>query len=184
MKNLLKPLLLAILTGCLFTQVGCKRNKGGQGSDGLVISNPDNGGGALDLGSVGEEGSLPGMDPFLNAVPVTDIALSPVYFAYDSSVIGGSEQAKVQAAYEVLASDGKLLLSIEGHCDERGSREYNHALSDRRALAVRDYLMTLGIDGNRMTTVPQGEEFPAALGHDESAWSLNRRGEFKLLRQQ
>jgi peptidoglycan-associated lipoprotein len=69
---------------------------------------------------------------------------------------------------------------IEGHCDERGSREYNLALGERRALAVRAYLVGLGIDATRLQTKSYGEEQPVAMGHDESSWSRNRRAEFVL----
>jgi peptidoglycan-associated lipoprotein len=71
---------------------------------------------------------------------------------------------------------------VEGHCDERGTEEYNRALGERRALAVRDYLMNLGIDGDRIFTISYGEDLPAADGHDENAYRLNRRAEFVLLR--
>jgi peptidoglycan-associated lipoprotein len=67
---------------------------------------------------------------------------------------------------------------IEGHCDERGSAEYNLALGDRRARAVKDYLVSLGVDPARLSTISYGEERPFAMGHDEAAWAQNRRGHF------
>ena len=76
--------------------------------------------------------------------------------------------------------DNKLL--IEGHCDERGTEEYNRALGERRALAAREYLNSLGIKGERVRTVSYGEDRPSVDGHDESAWSKNRRAEFILLK--
>jgi peptidoglycan-associated lipoprotein len=69
---------------------------------------------------------------------------------------------------------------IEGHGDERGSREYNLALGERRALAIRDYLISLGVDPSIIQTKSLGEEMPAATGHDESAWRMNRRGVFAI----
>ena len=69
-------------------------------------------------------------------------------------------------------------IQIEGHCDERGSNKYNMALGDKRANAARDYLVSLGIDASRVTTISYGEERPFVEGHDEAAWSQNRRGHF------
>ena len=70
------------------------------------------------------------------------------------------------------------IIQIEGHCDERGTQEYNLALGEKRALAVRDYLMNLGVSGGRLVTISYGEESPVAMGSDESAWKQNRRSQF------
>ena len=69
-------------------------------------------------------------------------------------------------------------IQIEGHCDERGSNKYNMALGDKRANATKDYLVSLGIDAARVTTISYGEERPFVTGHDEAAWAQNRRGHF------
>ena len=79
-----------------------------------------------------------------------------------------------------MAKKGELQVLIEGHCDERGTDEYNLALGERRALAVRRYLVALGISADRLHTISYGEEKPAVLGSDEAAWSKNRRAEFKV----
>ena len=71
-----------------------------------------------------------------------------------------------------------VTLTIEGHADERGTREYNLALGDRRANSVRDYLIALGIDPNRLTTISYGKERPSVLGSNEDSWAQNRRGVF------
>jgi peptidoglycan-associated lipoprotein len=73
-------------------------------------------------------------------------------------------------------------LQIEGHCDERGTEEYNRALGERRALAIREYLVNLGVAADRVYTLSWGEDKPADTGHDEAAWGKNRRGEFILLK--
>jgi peptidoglycan-associated lipoprotein len=104
-----------------------------------------------------------------------------VYFDFDSSVVKSSEQSKISSVAEALKAAPANKLRIEGHCDERGTEGYNMALGERRALALREYLMNLGISGNRIQTVSYGESRPVAQGHDESAWRLNRRGEFILL---
>jgi len=105
---------------------------------------------------------------------------APVYFAYDSSQINPSERFKIEEVANHLRNNASVSIIVEGHCDERGSREYNLALGERRALAVRAYLIGLGIDGSQIQTKSYGEEKPAAYGHDEEAWSANRRAEFVL----
>ncbi len=104
---------------------------------------------------------------------------TPVYFDYDSAQINDSERAKIEAVAQSMKG-GSSGIIVEGHCDERGSREYNLALGERRALAVRAYLVGLGIDAARIQTKSLGEEQPVAMGHDESSWSQNRRGEFVI----
>jgi peptidoglycan-associated lipoprotein len=79
---------------------------------------------------------------------------------------------------EILRANAGWIIMIEGHCDERGTNEYNLALGERRAKASKDYLVRLGIDAARIAVISYGEERPKAMGHDESAWSQNRRAEF------
>lgn len=181
MKNLVHCLLLAAMATSLLTSVGCARTPKDPDPSLLEPSTFLSGISDVELAPV-EFGALPDVVDFANAtVHIPEIDIQPVYFAYDSSVIGTSEQGKVQVVFDYVQSKPHLLLQVEGHCDERGSREYNIALSDRRALAVRDYLITLGVDPGRINTVPHGEEYPADLEHTEAAWSANRRGEFKFL---
>lgn len=101
-----------------------------------------------------------------------------VYFDFDSAVVKASERSKAETVATFLKSHADNKLTIEGHCDERGTEEYNRALGERRALALREYLVNLGISPERIRTLSWGEDKPAAQGHDESAWSKNRRGEF------
>ncbi len=105
---------------------------------------------------------------------------APVLFAYDSSQVAAGERAKIEAVAGHLKQNSTHLVILEGHCDERGSREYNLALGERRALAVRTYLIGLGIASDRTQTKSFGEENPSAPGHDDGSWSQNRRGEFVL----
>jgi peptidoglycan-associated lipoprotein len=111
------------------------------------------------------------------AVPVV-LELRDVFFDYDRFVLRDD-------AREALTGDGKLLVDnpgvkalLEGHCDERGTVEYNLALGERRANAVRAYLVQYGVDVSRLSTISYGEERPFAQGQDESAWSQNRRVHF------
>jgi len=106
-----------------------------------------------------------------------------VLFAFDSSAVQGSEKAKVAAVADYLKShtSPRTAVRVEGHCDERGTEEYNRALGERRALAVREELVSLGIEPSRVDTVSYGEDRPAVVGSGDDVWRQNRRGEFILL---
>lgn len=99
-----------------------------------------------------------------------------VFFGYDSSVIEGEGQATLQRQAEWLQKYPNVTVTIEGHCDERGTREYNLALGERRAAATRNFLISLGVPSNRISTISYGKERPNQLGSDEESWRLNRRG--------
>jgi len=99
-----------------------------------------------------------------------------VFFAYDSSTLGPDALRVLQAQAAWLKAQPAAQLTIEGHADERGTREYNLALGERRAAAVRDYLIASGIASDRLRTLSYGKERPQVVGHDESAWAQNRRG--------
>jgi peptidoglycan-associated lipoprotein len=106
--------------------------------------------------------------------------LRPIFFGYDSDQLDDSAKKTLSTNAEVLKTYGTWVITIEGHCDERGTAEYNLALGDRRALAARTYLISLGIPAERMRTVSYGKEFPFDPGHTEEAWSRNRRAHFML----
>ena len=102
-----------------------------------------------------------------------------VYFAFDRSSIGSSQRPKVETAADFLKEHSNYTVTIEGHCDKRGSDEYNRALGERRALAVKDYLTSLGIDSSKINTVSYGEEKPAVPNADSAKeYAKNRRAEF------
>jgi peptidoglycan-associated lipoprotein len=105
------------------------------------------------------------------------LAQRVIYFDFDSDRIRQADRPVLEAHAEYLASDANASVTLEGHADERGSREYNVGLGERRAAAVRRVLTLLGTSDGHVRTVSYGEERPAALGHDESAWSQNRRVE-------
>ena len=104
-----------------------------------------------------------------------------VYFDFDKSVIRASEIAKIERVAEAMKGYAGKALRIEGHCDERGTEEYNRSLGEKRALAVREKLVTSGIESRRADTISYGEDRPAEVGHDQAAWTRNRRAEFILL---
>ena len=106
--------------------------------------------------------------------------LKSVYFDYDRSEIRSDARSTLSANAKVIQDHQDWgVVTVEGHCDERGSEEYNLALGDRRANAVKRYLVDLGVPSNRLRTVSFGEARPAVPGHDESAWRYNRRSEFR-----
>ncbi len=106
------------------------------------------------------------------------LQVDTVHFEFDSSVVKASEKSKVQAVADYLKANPGKALEIDGNCDERGTEEYNRSLGERRALALREELLRLGVDAMLMDTVSYGKDKPADPGHDETAWRQNRRGEF------
>jgi peptidoglycan-associated lipoprotein len=98
-----------------------------------------------------------------------------VYFGFDSSELAGEAQATLDRQAAFLNVNPTMVVIIEGHADERGTREYNLALGDRRAVAVRDYLLAKGLNAARVRTVSYGKERPAVSGSNEEAWAKNRR---------
>ena len=106
--------------------------------------------------------------------------LKPVFFEYDSSDITAEARGTLDANAAALKRLTTLAITIEGHCDERGTAEYNLALGERRAVAARAYLVSLGISADRLRTVSYGKEFPFDPGHDLAAWVQNRRAHFVI----
>lgn len=103
-----------------------------------------------------------------------------VHFAFDSSELSNQAQEVLKDKAKVLKKNPELSIVIAGHCDERGTDEYNMALGERRARAAYEYLILLGVDADRMNLVSYGEERPLVEGHNEEAWAKNRRDEFKI----
>ena len=104
-----------------------------------------------------------------------------IYFAYDKSEITAEFEEVIQKNYEWISQNPDAQIQLEGHCDERGTNEYNLALGERRAKAVFDYLVSLGASPSQFTIVSFGEERPVAYGSNEASWRQNRRVEFTQL---
>jgi peptidoglycan-associated lipoprotein len=160
-----------------------------EGAEGVATSTEAaEAGAAATTTGVGAEGAAAGerMEAAAEAGFVGDplddpnslLAKRVIYFDYDKSDVRDEFRDVVQAHAEYLANNPGVSITLEGHCDERGTREYNIALGERRANAVQRMLTLQGASANQVRVVSYGEERPAALGHDEDAWSLNRRAEF------
>ena len=106
----------------------------------------------------------------------------PIYFDFDRSEIKPDYRPVLEKKAAFLKARPEYTVRIEGHCDERGTAEYNVALGEKRALSVKDYLVALGVPARRISTISYGEERPAVRGQDEAAWAKNRRAEFRLLK--
>ena len=159
---------------------GCKYDKAGKGGAG------NGAGSGSDINGQdisGEMGSISGAsegkfeDLYTRC---TDVDFAPVYFDLDSTVIKQGELAKIDAVVQHLTAKTDRVVVVEGNCDERGSSEYNMSLGENRAIIIRNYLVQSGITADRIQTRSYGSEKPAVEGHDESAWSKNRRGEFAI----
>ena len=111
-------------------------------------------------------------------VKVAEVTLFDVFFDFDKSNIRNDQKAAIDNDVTALKADVTLKVLVEGHCDERGTVEYNLALGERRAKAVKDYLVAAGIPADRISVISYGKERPFVLGHDEAAWKWNRRGHF------
>lgn len=109
--------------------------------------------------------------------PVAGLNFPTIYFAHDQSRIGTAQVKKLEAVAHYLEKHQNLGVIIEGHCDERGSAEYNIGLGERRALSALDYLENLGVPSTRLQTISYGSERPEALEHNHTAWVKNRRAE-------
>ena len=170
MQLLLKK--LALLTFPVFMLSGCESVDSLSQEEGLSPEEMA----AMDARTHGAADSAGFRGSPLND-PKSPLSTRVIYFEYDSDVIRPEFQSAIEAHAAYLASHPNTAMTLEGHADERGSREYNLALGERRALAVRRQLNVLGGSAGQLRTVSYGEERPATEGHDESAYSMNRRVE-------
>ncbi|MCK5863009.1 MAG: peptidoglycan-associated lipoprotein Pal [Candidatus Hydrogenedentes bacterium] len=177
-KQMTKTLLvgLAVVLAIGMT-TGCQRKK--------PIETLDSGFGSEPTGpettTTGD--GLPDMDMTdILFEPGSQYGLQTVYFDYDSNTLRADAMTVLRENAEKIKQVPGVVIQLAGHCDERGTQEYNLALGERRALAVRQYLIQMGISGDRLITISYGKEFPSVLGSNESAWAKNRRAEFNRAR--
>ncbi len=172
--------LALILSGCAGT--------GGGGGEAITGSGPEAGQEGAEAppeeikeGVIGEEGIRIPAEASISEGR-TSAPFLPVYFDYDSYVIRPDMIERMEHNAKVLLDNPGIRVEIQGNCDERGTNEYNLALGEKRAKAAKDYLVTLGVDPARITTVSLGEEKPLDPGHNEEAWAKNRRDDFIIFK--
>jgi len=181
---MLKVMIIMVAAIALLGLAGCKHkpplntnfgaNAGGSGS-------------GFGNGAGGDGSSSGGLSPFNQGAtnfdePGSKYGMNTIYFDFDSSAIRSDAMAVLRANAEAINKVPGKMIQIAGHCDSRGTQEYNLALGERRALAVRSYLIQVGVSGERLTTISYGAESPAVPGNNESAWAKNRRAEFNVSR--
>jgi len=136
-----------------------------------------------DVSSVSDSGSgITDQEVLDQELKAAAAALQRIHFDFDQFSLSPEARQTLSANADYLRSHPAIKIKVEGHCDERGSDEYNLALGDRRAQATSDYLVSLGISGSRLATISYGEEVSLDPASNETAWAKNRRAEFKPVR--
>jgi peptidoglycan-associated lipoprotein len=169
MKVFVKLLFIALSAILVF---GCASTKP---KDGAAVDDLNASSGA---DTSGAQGTGVGSDPYSDPSSPLYNQKRVVYFELDSSEVAQGDRPTISTHAQYLASNAGRTVTLEGHADERGSREYNLALGERRANAVRQLLLAEGAAANQIQTLSYGEEKPAEQGHDDEAWQYNRRVEF------
>jgi peptidoglycan-associated lipoprotein len=174
-------LLLLLLVALVLVPAGCKKKKPSEettpaaSEEGMPLAGERESLDSGDISGIGREGAgseLLGRD---------EQGLQDIYFAFDRYDLSLDAQNRLQTNAEWLQANPGVSVVIEGHCDERGSNEYNLALGERRAAATKEFLVSLGVSAQRLRTISYGEEMPLDPGHSEEAWSKNRRGHFLVV---
>jgi len=164
-------LLFGLVSAVMFT--GCGKKTVGQ-----------NGASATDSGAMGPaellETDVATGDNIMEGR--TSGPMLPIYFDFDSSVIRSDQVERIEANADFLKNKQDIQIRIEGNCDPRGTKDYNLALGERRAQSARQYLINLGVDASRLSTVSWGAEKLLLFGHDELSWSQNRRDDFVIIK--
>lgn len=171
MINSVKTLLPALLCVSVMTLSGC----GSKSKTDDAMKAVDNG-----EAMAAQEESLDSQ-PRGTSEGRTSEGMLPVYFNFDSSDIKSDQVSRIEVNAEFSKSNPELPIRIEGNCDPRGTNEYNMALGERRALNAKKYLVNLGVNESKLTTVSYGEERMLLHGHDELSWAQNRRADFVVV---
>lgn len=158
---------LLLVSACETTPDGSSGSSSGSGNKWGTGAN----GAGVESGALKNPNAKPGsVEDFIDNVG------DRVWFGFDSAELSDEGRATLDAQAEWLKQYGSVSLVVEGHCDERGTREYNLALGQKRASAVKKYLVAAGVEASRLETVSYGKERPEAVGSSEDAWAQNRRG--------
>jgi peptidoglycan-associated lipoprotein len=173
---------VTILTLVGLTLVGCRRQPPADGPDPMLVAGVDDAAARertrADSLALEAERLRARRADAAEAARVHEVLTDLIYFEYDSDQLTRDSQERLQAKAAILRANPAVRLRIEGHADERGSTEYNLALGQRRAEAVRVFLTGYGINGDRLPTISYGKERPLVEGASEAAWARNRRAEF------
>ncbi len=188
MRALTKALAIlipvAMLWGCSTTPTTTDDDMTAGAETGAETMSSDVQTGAIGMGDVDsgvEVGGVEGMGGFVGDPlqdPASLLSMRTVYFDFDKSEIRSDARDIIEAHARYLSGNPSTRIVVEGHADERGTREYNLGLGERRAKSVQQIMTLLGVSSSQIEMVSYGEERPAAMGHDEDAWALNRRVEF------
>jgi peptidoglycan-associated lipoprotein len=192
--NSLKTIFMVTALSLLFVTSGCSTFTGSGDDDSVDMNNNDIQAPAFgDLEGIETQNDIPTAwtEPGEDANELTtdgdndwkrlpEVKLPSIYFSYDKDLIGTSEKNKLDQIANYLKNNSVLGLIIEGNCDERGSQEYNRALGERRALNVKNYLMSCGVADERLRTISYGEDNPAVTGDNENIWRQNRRADLVI----
>jgi peptidoglycan-associated lipoprotein len=167
MKVVKYILLAAVL--CIFSlwAFGCKSTTTTMEGRGTTDIGPGHGIEGTEIPGEGLDGTLYGLED--------------IHFDFDQSTLNSQGQEILKRNADWLRKNSSAMVEVEGHCDERGTIEYNLALGDRRARSAKDFLVNLGISSSRMRTISYGKEMPLDPGHTEAAWARNRRGHFTII---
>ncbi len=182
--NNLSKVLMIVLIPLVMTACSSKKDLGD--SNGVIVgqnTGADNGVPAIDGTQVYDGNTVGGVDS--SAVPGTQQDLvnnagDIVFFGYDSGDLDGQSRSVLDAQARWLNNYPNLYITIEGHADERGTREYNLALGERRANAAKNYLVAMGVNPQRINTISYGKEKPLLVGADSSSWAQNRRAQTRV----
>jgi len=170
MKPLYQRLLVLLVLVTVTLAFGCAKKP--VSDDGMA------GGPAADTGGTGQDSSFSSQSVSDSAAPQVPASLQRIHFDFDSYVLSPESKATLQDNADYLKAYTGKRVQIEGHCDERGSDEYNLVLGEKRARATKAYLVSLGIDDRRIDVISFGEERPLDPASNENAWAKNRRAEF------
>jgi len=172
-KSYLKLVAVGVMMGAVFMTSGCaKKQVKAEEATPAFAGHKDAGTEALDAQPAASKSA------FTILEGRTTGPMLPVYFDFDKSDIRADQKKRMETNATYLKDNPQAMIAVEGNCDERGTNEYNMALGERRAVAAKKQLAKMGVAESRMNTISYGEEKPLNFGHDELAWSQNRRADF------
>jgi len=174
-KSYLKFIAVGVMMSAVFMTSGCAQKK--VKTEEAATASP-----AADVPPFQGEGldaqAMDSKSAFTILEGRTTGPMLPVYYDFDKSNIRDDQKGRMETNSTYLKDNPSAMIAVEGNCDERGTNEYNMALGERRAVSAKKYLANMGVDASRLTTISYGEEKPLNFGHDELAWSQNRRADF------